>query len=94
MSERKKPLTLDQLKAAKLEALSAELHAVYQAESRRQAGTGDDTVRHPDDYAALPEHTKEYDRVLARYILQRESKLRLEIVDACMKFLLIAWEPS
>jgi hypothetical protein len=56
-----------------VERLSAKLHAIYQDEARRQAGTGDDAVRHPDDYAALPEHTKEYDRVLARYILRREA---------------------
>jgi hypothetical protein len=56
-----------------VEMLSAELHAIYQREARRQAGTGDDTVRHPDDYNALPEHTKEYDRVLARFILQRDG---------------------
>jgi hypothetical protein len=59
-----------------VERLSANLHAIYQDEARRQAGARDDTVRHPDDYAALPEHTKEYDRVLARYILQREEGLR------------------
>lgn len=56
-----------------IESLSAELHALYQQEARRQAGTGEDTVRHPDDYASLPEHTKEYDRVLARFILAREE---------------------
>jgi hypothetical protein len=59
-----------------VERLSAKLHAIYQDEARRQAGTGDDTVRQSDDYAALPERTKEYDRVLARYILQREEGLR------------------
>lgn len=47
-----------------MEPLSATLHAVYQREARRQ-GEG----RHPDDYETLPEHTKEYDRVLARFIL-------------------------
>ncbi len=52
-----------------IERLSKELHAIYQKEARRQAKTGEDTVRHPNDYDALPEHTKEYDRVLARYIL-------------------------
>lgn len=52
-----------------VEKLSREFHAIYQKEARRQAGTGDDEVRHPDDYDALEEHTKEYDRVLARYVL-------------------------
>jgi chromosome segregation ATPase len=60
---------------AEVERLSAQLHAIYQAEARRQAGTGEDEVRHPDDYDALPEHTKDYDRVLARYILSREATL-------------------
>lgn len=61
--------------SVRVEILSAKLHAIYQQEARRQAGTGEDTVRHPDDYDALPEHTKEYDRVLARYILRREANL-------------------
>lgn len=52
-----------------IERLSAEFHAIYQQEARRQAGTGEDEVRHPDDYDALPEHTKEYDRVLARHVI-------------------------
>jgi hypothetical protein len=60
---------------AQVERLSATLHAIYQEEARRQAGTGEDTVRHPDDYDALPEHTKEYDRVLARFIIERETWL-------------------
>lgn len=62
-----------------IEDLSRTLHDVYQLEAKRQAGTGDDTVRHPDDYASLPEHTKEYDRVLARFILAREADYRREI---------------
>lgn len=53
-----------------VEALSRRFHAVYQVESRRQAEIGEDEVRHPDDYDALPEHTKEYDRVLARDVLK------------------------
>lgn len=52
-----------------VEAVSRRFHAVYQAEARRQAGARDDTVRHPNDYDALPKHTKEYDRVLAREVL-------------------------
>lgn len=50
------------------------LHTIYQLEAKRQTGTGEDTVRHPDDYFELPKHTKEYDRVLARYILSREAR--------------------
>lgn len=48
-----------------VEALSARLHDVYQKEAHRR---GD--VRHADAYDDLPEDTKEWDRVLARWILQ------------------------
>ena len=48
-----------------IEALSARLHEVYQKEAHRR---GD--VRHDDDYAALSEPTKEWDRVLARWIVE------------------------
>jgi len=51
-----------------LEELARKLHAVYQVEAKRQ---GD--VRHHDDYDALPEHVKEFDRVLAAFILVREA---------------------
>ena len=47
-----------------LEALSARLHEIYQKEAHRR---GD--VRHADAYEDLPEATKEWDRVLARWIL-------------------------
>lgn len=68
-----------------VEDLSRILHGIYQDEARRQAGTGDDTVRHPDEYDALPEHTKEYDRVLARYIIERERALRAELDEAQLR---------
>lgn len=55
---------------ALIEALSRRFHAVYQAEARRQYSADLDDVRHPDDYDALPEHTKDYDRVLARDVLR------------------------
>jgi len=48
-----------------LEALSSRLHDVYQKEAHRR---GD--VRHDDDYAALSDDTKEWDRVLARWVLE------------------------
>lgn len=59
-----------------IERLSAVLHAIYQAEARRQ-----DDTRHPDDYDALSENTKEYDRVLARHIVWREEALRKMLAD-------------
>jgi len=59
-----------------VESLSRKFHAIYQKEARRQAGTGDDTVRHPDEYDDLPERTKEYDRVLARFVLEREAAIK------------------
>lgn len=88
----KKTLTPEEKKAAIVEKLSSELHAIYQKEAHRQAGTGDDEVRHPEDYNALAEHIKEYDRVLARFILQREAQVRKEILDAAMQFFLVAWD--
>lgn len=48
-----------------LEALSGRLHDIYQKEAHRR---GD--VRHADSYADLSEDTKEWDRVLARWILE------------------------
>lgn len=53
-----------------IEQLSAHLHSLYQTEAKRQ---GD--IRHHDDYEALPENIKEFDRVLARYIISREAEL-------------------
>jgi hypothetical protein len=53
-----------------VEARSAEAHAVYQQEAHRR---GD--VRHPDAYADLSEPTKEWDRVLVRWVL--DTNLRL-----------------
>lgn len=54
---------------AAVEALSAAFHFVYQTEAARQSRQSADTMRHPDDYAQLPEHTKDYDRALALYVL-------------------------
>jgi hypothetical protein len=51
-----------------VEALSAQLHDIYQQEAKRQ---GD--VRHHDAYSALKESTKEFDRVLARFIVKHAS---------------------
>jgi hypothetical protein len=53
----------------RLELLSALFHAIYQREAHRQAEQGADAVRHDEDYYALPEHTKDYDRALALFFM-------------------------
>lgn len=63
-----------------LDQLAAELHWVYQAEAKRQ---GD--VRHPERYADLPENIKQYDRVLAKFILERQSQRDPELVRKGVK---------
>lgn len=50
-----------------IERLSAEVHALYQAEIKRQGRE----ERHNDDYYALPEDVKELDRVFVRWHLAR-----------------------
>lgn len=57
-----------------IEKLSAEIHTLYQAEAKRQ---GD--VRHHDDYEVLPENIKEFDRVIARFILSRDRQAFQEL---------------
>lgn len=54
-----------------VEMLSAEFHKVYQQEAKRQAkATGERyKLKYPNDYNKLPEKIKEFDRVLARYVL-------------------------
>lgn len=48
-----------------VEELAAQFHDIYQQEAKRQ---GD--VRHKDAYTELPENVKEFDRVLARHVIQ------------------------
>jgi hypothetical protein len=60
-----------------VEALSAKLHDIYQHEARRQ---GD--VRHQEAYADLTESTKEFDRVLARFILRHASSASVDAMLA------------
>ena len=56
-----------------IEELSVKLHEIYQIEAKRQ---GD--VRHSDDYYSLSENTKEYDRVLARFIISYAKERVIE----------------
>jgi len=69
------------------EALAERFHLVYQDEARRQTDQDADSLRHPDEYSELAERTKDYDRALARFVLEQllpgteshrlESTLRL-----------------
>lgn len=66
-----------------VEELSRKFHDIYQQEAKRQADLGIDKVRHPDNYDDLPERTKEYDRVLARYVIAyAQSKFASAIEEA------------
>ena len=60
-----------------VEALSAKLHDIYQLEAKRQ---GD--VRHHDAYADLQESTKEFDRVLARFLLRHAPSQSIDAMLA------------
>ncbi len=68
-----------------LERLSAELHDIYQIEAERQHAAEPNNpyrrLRHPDSYDELAENVKEFDRVLARFILQRENALIQRLRD-------------
>jgi hypothetical protein len=57
-----------------VESLSRKFHEIYMKEARRQ---GD--VRHKDNYDELPENTKEFDRVLARYVLKLLSQAQPKV---------------
>jgi hypothetical protein len=51
-----------------VELLAARLHDIYQKEASQQGRRW-----HPDDYTKLTEDVKEFDRVLARWILAHWS---------------------
>ena len=59
------------------ERLANVLHSIYQNEAKRQRD-----IRYPDRYEDLPERIKEFDRVLARYILVLLQKNRQKFIDA------------
>jgi hypothetical protein len=52
-----------------LEELSSRLHDIYQKEAHRRHDASGDKIWHADNYDDLSEETKEWDRVLARWIL-------------------------
>jgi hypothetical protein len=58
-----------------MEELARQIHGVYQEEASRQ---GD--VRHPEDYEDLEERFREYDRALARWIID-EFVRRDEMIE-------------
>lgn len=64
-----------------VEDLSRKFHEIYQTEAKRQSNLGLDKVRHPDSYDELPERVKEYDRVLARYVLGLLFQARREAYE-------------
>src|SRR6266702_838271 len=55
------------------EALAERFHLVYQDEARRQTDQDADSLRHPDEYSELAERTKDYDRALARFVLEQRA---------------------
>ena len=57
-----------------IEKLADKFHDVYQKEIRRQGRLS----KHNDKYIDLPEHIKNLDRVLAKYVLTIITKIRLE----------------
>ncbi len=52
-----------------VERLSSIFHDIYQKEAHRQEDAGIGKARHYDEYEKLSEPVKEFDRVLARYVL-------------------------
>ena len=60
----------------RVEELAAKFHEIYMVEARRQ---GD--VRHKDAYADLSENIKEFDRVLARYVLAERERAVQEALE-------------
>jgi len=75
--------------SAKLEALAAELHEVYEIEINRQGKVS----RHPANYNNLSEEVKDLDRALAKFILSRDQELaaRHAEIGPCGKHLKMFW---
>lgn len=68
----------DEARELAVEKLAAELHEVYWQQSITQRDMKGLVPRHPRDYNELSEDIKDYDRALARYVLQREANARLD----------------
>ncbi len=58
-----------ELREDEVERLSSIFHDIYQKEAHRQEDAGIGKARHYDEYEKLSEPVKEFDRVLARYVL-------------------------
>lgn len=65
-----------------IEKLSSKLHDIYQKEAHRQEDLGIGSARHYDEYEKLSEPVKEFDRVLARYIIDLLQKEREKAFEA------------
>lgn len=71
----------DQRQKLSLEILSAAFHKIYQDEMRRQ---GRPSV-HADSYSDLPEHVKDLDRALARFVLDRDRAIEAAALKEAAK---------
>lgn len=60
-----------------VEVLSSKLHDIYMIEAHRQG-----RVLHAEKYEDLAENIKEYDRVLARFIIDREAAYKSAVEKA------------
>ena len=58
------------METIKIESLAEKFHEIYQKEARKQ-----NDIRHADDYKSLPENIKEFDRVLAKYVIENYEPL-------------------
>ena len=67
-----------------IEKLADKFHDVYQKEIRRQGRLS----KHNDKYIDLPEHIKNLDRVLAKYVLTIITKIRIKDLEEVKKELL------
>lgn len=56
-------------RVSNVESLASIFHDIYQEEAKRQGN-----IRHKDKYKDLPENIKDFDRVLARYVLFNYKK--------------------